>query len=384
VEKTVVVNNESCGLLRAIVSQTNDAQQLHLLAMKIRDWDSLLHLAQEHRVLPMLFTRLADVGSAVPPAVQNRLRSEYERNVFHSLANAAELLAVLKAFEHGKIPVMAFKGVVLSASAYRDLTARSAGDLDLLIDNQHLRQATAILLDRGYVLMTPVNPDGTPAVQDYYEYHFERSADGMVLELRWRLELTQPRFRRNLGMDWIWPRRRTTMLAGAEIPDMDPQIALLVLCMHGSKHMWSRLLWICDVAQLLRSSPDLNWEEVVREARSQGLWRALALGVLLAHRIASAPVPLSILQSFERDTIAFRLAEHLDQNLFTAPGTIPPSPVPYSLQLLDLRDRAWFIFSLSILRPNERDRAALPLPKLLHALYYLIRPFRLFWDRSPR
>jgi hypothetical protein len=232
--------------------------------------------------------------------------------------------------------------------------------------------------------MTPVNPDGTPAVQDYYEYHFERSADGMVLELRWRLELTQPRFRRNLGMDWIWPRRRTTMLAGAEIPDMDPQIALLVLCMHGSKHMWSRLLWICDVAQLLRSSPELNWEEVVREARSQGLWRALALGVLLAHRVAAAPVPLSILQSFERDAIAFRLAEHLDQNLFTAPGTIPPSPVPYSLQLLDLRDRAWSIFSLSILRPNERDRAALPLPKPLYALYYLIRPFRLFWDRSPR
>ena len=110
----------------------------------------------------------------------------------------------------------------------------------------------------------------------------------MVLELRWRLELTQPRFKRNLGMDWVWPRRRTAMLAGAEVPDMSPEITLLMLCMHGSKHVWSRLIWICDVAQLLVSSPDLDWKEVTREANQSGLWRSLALGVLLAHRFAGA------------------------------------------------------------------------------------------------
>ena len=101
---------------------------------------------------------------------------------------------------------------------------------------------------------------GHRPIENYYEYHFERQSDGMVLELRWRLELTQPRFKRNLGMDWVWPGKRSALLAGAEVPDMDPETALLVLCMHGSKHVWSRLIWISDVARLIRSKSWIGLE----------------------------------------------------------------------------------------------------------------------------
>jgi hypothetical protein len=229
-----------------------------------------------------------------------------------------------------------------------------------------------------------VHADKTPAVPDYYEYHFERQTDGMVLELRWRLELTQPRFRRNLGMDWVWPRRQTAMLAGTEVPDMNSETKLLVLCMHGSKHIWSRLIWICDVAQLLNHSPDLDWQEVVREAKRSGLWRALALGILLAHRVAGAVVPQAVLRRFESDATACRLAQHIQENLFDAPCSPPAGRMPYNVQLLGFHDRLKMLFSPDFLQPNVRDRAAIPLPKSLYALYYLIRPFRILWDRSAR
>lgn len=111
-------------------------------------------------MLPMLFSRLADMGSAVPLIVQESLRTEYHRNVFYSLANAAELIAVLNAFEHEMIPAMPFKGVVLGASVYHNLTTRPAGDLDLLIYYRHLMRAAAVLLERGYELKTPVRADG--------------------------------------------------------------------------------------------------------------------------------------------------------------------------------------------------------------------------------
>jgi hypothetical protein len=374
---------ESCELLRAI-ARSSDAEQVHRLAAKVGDWDSLLVLAEEHCVLPMLFLRLADMGPAVPLFVQERLRTEYDRNMFHSLANAVELIAVLKALADEMIPAMPFKGVVLGASIYHDLTTRPAGDLDLLIHYSDLVRATTIVLKRGYELKTPVCPDVTPAQPNYYEYHFERQTDGRVLELRWRLELTVPKFRRDLGMDWVWPRRRTTMLAGAEVPDMSPEITLLMLCMHGSKHVWSRLNWIHDVAQLLTSSPTLDWNEVASEAKRVGLRRTLALGILLAHRVAGATVPQIVLQRFEADASARLLAKHIQENLFDAPGSTPPGPLPYSIQLLDFRDRVGLLLSSDLLRPNERDRAAVPLPKSFHALYYLIRPVRIFWDMSAR
>jgi Uncharacterised nucleotidyltransferase len=375
----------SSEILRAIVRPQAGAaaEEIYKLAEKIRDWDLLLGLADEHRVLPMLYLRLLDANATIPQDIQQRLRAGYHRNMFHNLANAAELIHVLESCKLELIPAMPFKGVVLGASAYRNLTTRPAGDIDLLIHQKHLARATALIEERGYELKTQTQSDGTP-FEDCYEYHFERQTDGMVLEIRWRLVLTQPRFRRNLGMDWVLPRQRITMVAGAEVPDMSPEITLLVLCMHGSKHVWSRLIWICDVAQLLISSPSLDWNEVLREADRSGLWRSLALGVLLAYRFADAEVPPAVLLRIESDTTVCELAQYIVENLFDAPGSAPEGGMPYYIKLLGFRDRVRLVLSFDYLRPNEHDRAVLPLRKSLSPLYYLIRPFRLFRDRSAR
>jgi len=381
----MTADSQSCTLLRAVVRRPGLAgTRLQDLAANVSDWDSLLSLAEQHRVLPMLFLRLEEMGSAVPEPVRERLHAEYRRNVFHCLANAAELIDILHALGEAAIPAMPFKGVVLAASVYGDLTRRPAGDLDLLIHRRDLLRATEVLLKRGYELLTPVLADGSPAASDYYEYHFERKSDGMVAELRWRLELIQPSFKHDLGMDWVWPLRRTAKLAGADVPDLSPGIALLVLCMHGSKHIWSRLLWICDVAQLLAAHPGLNWNEVQRNAGRSGLWRALALGVLLAHRVAGAEIPSPVLRRFESDRAASRLARHIEKNLFDAPGSAPSGVAPYHIALMSFPDRLRKLVSLDMLRPNERDHAVLKLPKTLHGLYYLVRPIRILFDRSPR
>jgi hypothetical protein len=380
---------ESCDLLLAI-ARSAEAYEIYQLAAEVRDWDLLLKLAEEHRVLSLIFARLADMGPPVPAVTRERLQAEYQRNVFHCLTYAAELIAVLKDLDGEKIPAMPFKGVVLSASIYGDLTMRSAGDLDVLIRYCDLARATALLRKRGYELQTDVLADGAPSMPDHYEFQFERQADGMLIELRWRLQLSQPRDNRtsrfgyDLGLDWVQRRGRITRLAGAEVPDMNPETALLVLCMHGSKHVWSRLIWICDVAQLLRVSPNLDWQEVVREAKKVGLWRALALGILVAHRVAGAPVPQPALREFEADSVVCKLARHIQDNLFTAPGSTPIGGVPYDILLLGLRDRVRLVGSLDWLRPGHRDIAVLRLPKALYPLYYVIRPFRLLFDRSAR
>jgi hypothetical protein len=122
----------------------------------------------------------------------------------------------------------------------------------------------------------------------------------------------------------------------------------------------------------------------MREAKRSGLWRALSLGVLLAHRVTGAQVPEIALRRFERDRAACRLARHFEETLFDAPGSAPAGRSPYNVELLGFRDRMRLLLSLKFLQPNERDRAAFPLPKPLHALYYFVRPLRMLLDRSAR
>ena len=380
------LDHESQNLLRAVVqSRAEDrGKTITELAAKIGRWEETIEAARQHGILPLLYSNLEANEPVIPPTVLELARREFERNAFHCITNAAELLQVLNEFEKAGIAALPFKGVVLGASAYGDMTARTAGDLDVLIYYRDLLPATRILIGRGYELKTKVSADGYPEAENYFEYHFQRANDGMVLELRWRLELTQPRYRYDLGMDWVWPRRRTVKLAGADVPDFDAVSGLLMLCMHGSKHVWSRLIWICDVAKLLESEPELDWSSAQREAKRVGLWRCLALGVLLAREVAGAKVPAEVLRGFEKDRTARKLVEFLEKNVLEESGRMPEGRVPYDIQLMGLRDRIGTVFSPTMLRPTARDRAIVKLPRAFGALYYVIRPFRLLFDRTGR
>ena len=379
-------DRQTVNLLRAVVATRLDgrAEKLAQLAAHFTSWEEVLASAKRHGIVPTLYSSLAACGDLIPASAQELLQREFESNAFHCIANTAELLEVLKTFADAGIAAMPFKGVVLGASAYGDTTNRNAGDLDLLIYRHDLRRATEILKSRGYTLTTNVLEDGTPELEHHFEYHFERAADGIVLELRWRLELTKARFRQVVGLDWAWPRRRMVQLAGVAVPSLDPVSTLLVLCMHGSKHVWSRLMWICDVARLLESEPELDWAFAVREAKRLGLWRCLALGVLLAHQVTGAHVPEPVLKSFRADGAARRMAGFFEQYTFEDPGRKPRGHAPYKIQILGFRDKARMVLSPAFLRPNLSDRAAVKLPKYLNVLYYIVRPFRLLLDRSGR
>ena len=377
------LDHDAAELLRAIVRPRGGGKTVAELATKIDCWEETIEGARQHGVLPMLYSELAANAKAILPEALELARCGFERNAFHCFANAAELLEVLHAFEEAGIPAMPFKGVVLAASAYGDLTARYAGDLDVLIHHRDLARATRILQQRHFELKTKVLEDGSPEIEDSFEYHLERLEDGMVLELRWRLELSQPRFH-DLGMDWAWSGRRTVRLAGAEVPNLDAVSGLLMLCMHGSKHEWTRLIWVCDVAKLIESEPGLNWDLAQQEAKRVGLWRCLALGVLLAHQILGAEVPSKILLRFQRDRTSRRLADFIQNRILEEPGRMPRGRVPYHFLVLDFRDRAAAVLSASFLRPSDRDRAVVNLPKALAPLYYVIRPFRLLLDRTSR
>jgi len=373
-------------LLRAGAKPRNaeNAATFARLATGMGSWENLIHGAVEHGILPMLYSRMIEIPEVIPSETLQLAKREFERNAFHCMTNAEELLHVLCAFDEAQIATVPFKGVVLAASAYGDLTMRTAGDIDLLIHYRDLQRATEILKQRGYELKTKTMQDGSPEAKDYFEFHFERESDGMVLELRWKLELTQPRYGYDLGLDWVWDRRRSLKLAGAEVPNLDPVSSLLVLCIHGNKHGWSRWMWICDVARLIESEPRLDWELAHREARRVGLERCLALGVLLARRGASAPLPPDVLAQFESEQDMSKLADFLAENILENPGAMPEGRMPYHLRILGTRDRNRNLFSMSILQPNERDRATIKLPKSLELLYYVIRPIRVLFDRTGR
>ncbi len=235
------IDKPTRAVLTAAVQDRTPSGTLRDLARAIVDWNALIAAAREHRLLPLLFFRLADDAS-LPLDVRESLSAEYGRNTFHSVANTAELIALQHAFETKKIRMIPVKGLALASAVYRHPAVRAAGDIDLLIFEEDLRPATAVICSRGYELKTDVRADGSPAVPNHYEFHFERKSDGRIVELHWRFQLLEStyggRFERNLGMEWVWPRRSSVAIGAVDFPNLDPVSNLLMLCMHGAKHRW--------------------------------------------------------------------------------------------------------------------------------------------------
>ena len=67
--------------------------------------------------------------------------------------------------------------------------------------------------------------------------------------------------------------------------------ALLTACLHGSKEKWWRLLWVADVAALIRRHPALDWTALMERAETSGVRRMILLGLALAQDLFSSVAP---------------------------------------------------------------------------------------------
>lgn len=348
------------------------------------DWEPLLQHAATHRVLPLLHGPLQSAKSKIPPEVWTRIEDAYQRNLLLAMANTSELLQVISCFDAEGIRCLPLKGCALSAAVYGDPSLRASGDIDLLIDRERLERASELLRLRGYELVTRPELPQTGDVANVCEHRFERAVDGSVLELRWQIDLISDRLQKHIDIDWLWPECRAMQLAGASIPGLSAERMLVYLCMHGCKHQWSRLSWICDVARLLANTPELDWPRATADADAAGLYRCLALGVLLAVRVTGVAIPDHIQHRFKRDRTARIFSRQFDETLFRDPGKLRGGLLPYNVALLSWRDRLALALSFRFLHPRERDYTFVALPRPLHFLYYLIRPLRLIADRTAR
>lgn len=279
------------------------------------DWAIVLEQARRHCVVPLVQRSLHFATSHnVPHEVQDLLQKAVRQIAFHNLQRTRELIRVLHLFEAHNIQALPFKGPVLAAHIYGNLTLRQFADLDIMIKKRDLVHARSLLLQEGYT------PDKALAnVEDLsafaaknHDYRMWRG-ESVMLELAWQLQ-TRPFAFPPLNDDW-WQTLGLKPFGGYQIRTLTTEQLLLLLCVHGSKHMWERLIWVCDVAEILRTQ-QIDWSLLCSEARRLNVERMLRLGLSVAHELLDAPLPEDILQATTADTTISKLRSHALELLF--------------------------------------------------------------------
>ena len=339
-------------------------------------WDFLVHTAQRHAVLPLVHRALGQ-HPGVPSPTREVLESLFRQSARRSLVLTAELVRLLDGFAERGIPLLPYKGPTLAQQLYADVAMRSFSDLDLLVRIGDVQRATDALQTLGYVAVQPVPPKRRAAHRALAsEQMFRRATGAALVELQWRI--TPAYFSVDFEEDWLWRRAARVSLGQRQVPALTPEALLLVLSVHGAKHHWESLVWIADIAQLLRKCTDLDWDSVLKTARSLGIERLLFLALALAGQVLAVPPPCAVARLVAADPTLPWLCRGVEQHLASEVRGVPYlADHWFSLRGRERwSDRLRYVARLA-LTPNPQDWALLPLPPVLSPLYFCLRPLRL-------
>ena len=267
--------------------------RIRLLANKPLDWGRFLSLTGYHAVVPLVHRTLRRVDPMiVPQPFRSRLEGAMKMHLHRNLFLTASLIQLFQLLRRQGIPVLPYKGPVLATFVYGHASLRQFADLDLIVPPDSFDDALRILKCEG--LEPQLN--GQPNVAGELRRKdccLVRPQDLLRVELHWapvpaHIPLQIPE-------TLLWGEQQQVEVAGTSFPCPSVDALFLLLCVHGTRHRWERLGWICDVAELIRRHPSKNLDSLHELAARLGLERAFLLGLFLAADMLGAPIPRSVL-----------------------------------------------------------------------------------------
>jgi hypothetical protein len=363
----------------------DDAETLKRLARNVSDWSTLIELASRHALVPLVAQELALAASEVVPAsVLTELRARSQQGVMRSLQLSGELVDAVHAMTAFGADPMPFKGPTLAVLAYGSLSLRQYEDLDILVRKQEVERARNALFSLGYAPVSAYNDSQRASIRrSGHHEQLVNLATGVTIELHWSLN------NRSLSHDALehhwWENRQAVSIGGVEMRTLGVEQMLLYLCMHGGKHSWARLSWVCDFQHALRAYPDAYWSRVWALARENGAARMVEIGLLLVESVLDgAALTATAAQGRSSDAEAQAISVLIGRRLC---GQVTGErSLDFRVQLRSRerqRDRLRYTWHI-LATPHPADVAFLGLPRGLHGVYYIFRPLRLLLKHLTR
>ncbi|MBI4001092.1 MAG: nucleotidyltransferase family protein [Nitrospira defluvii] len=340
------------------------------------DWDLVWHLAKTNGVVPLVYQNLVKIcPSVIPSGTHEALRRHIQANALLNTLLAKELVTVLEALAAKGIRAIPFKGVTLAQTAYGDFSLRECADLDLIVDQSSIPLARQVLWSQGYQL---TSKDERSQCESDEPYNFFQKKNGIVaVDLQWVMARQHFAFRLDRGV--FWTRLKPVHLPGKSILGLCPEDLLILLCVHGSKHGWEQLKWVCDVAELIHRRKTLDWSRVLFQAGEWGCRRMVLLGLAVAANLFDIRVPKAVLQEIQSDPDIPTCVRHMPKELLKNPqeGIEEERAEALYFTLKDSWREKWK-FGVSLCRA-ESPVITEPLPwfrlqSRLHMLYRCVKP----------
>ena len=238
------------------------------------------------RLFPLLCRNLLAIGVDDPdmPTLKGAYRHQWVANS-QRLQRGAH---ALRALSDGGIDTMVLKGAALIGRHYSDAGVRLMYDVDVLVRPEAVRAAAALLEREGWKQHVATSLDDLLPVIQGTRF---ADADGEAIDLHWHAMWSPAR------EDDFWSAAEPAEVGGVATLRLAPADQLLHVCVHGVWSEGDRVRWVADAITVLGTTPDLDWERVVRGARARALTEPLLDALSYLRDAFAQPVPPGVVRS---------------------------------------------------------------------------------------
>jgi len=280
------------------------------------DWDAIVALAREQRVVPLLATRLASAGAVgrITPEAGASLTADARAIGMRALGYQRDLALILAALDSVSVPTVLLKGAHLARAIYPNPGLREMNDIDLLIRLADAARGSQALRAWGYDFVAPCNPaDGLIGT-----HHFPRLIKPGAAPIELHVTLTPTDGRLAIDTEGLW-QRAEPLKQGSRHAALCPEDLLLHICTHSAySHVTEfGLRPLCDVREIVNAIPYLDWTAICHRAREWRVARGTFLTLYLAADCLGAEVPDWVLAALRPVDFDARLAALARTHLFT-------------------------------------------------------------------
>ncbi len=300
-------------LLLSCARTDADIRRIKEILSSPLNWDYILVNAQRHGISSLLYRSLSSVenDTLVPGKALKNLRGKYYATLARNMRLYDELNKVLESYRDAGIDVIVLKGAALAENAYGDIGLRSYEDIDILVREDDLQKAKRIIVAAGYTLDESISSE---AFNEKYgcDLHYVKD---IIIEIHWDIIRRKIyNLYTEIKIRELWKNAQPAKIANTDALVLAPEDMLLHLCVHLSKHSYNRLIWLCDISEVI-GHYDINWEHVLKNANKYRVKAYMYYGLQFASRLLGANVPEHILQKLKPNNLQTKLFYSIHKNV---------------------------------------------------------------------
>ncbi len=356
-------------------------REIGKLLTKKLDWDIVIDNALYHKIIPLLHKSLTThFKTSIPDNALTNINRHLKESSLYTLVISASLINVINILNENEIEVLPVKGGILAEKLYGSATMRSYTDVDILVHQVNLEKSLNVLQKNNYTLL----PEGIPQstfLKFLQYYHHGRLLDknGILIELHWELSgfyAPEP-----ITLEKLEPFSTKTVFNNCPILTLSNEMLFVFLCLHGNKHFWEKLDYICSIAELMIVVPDLDWDMIMELGKKYKMIKRILISLSLAKSLFASTIPELLETMLSTNPTVTRFADKIigsELNRETEVSKVHPfiKKIRYQPAAMDSKiDASRFVFR-SLIIPDHDTCYSPHLPNSLFPLYFLYKPYR--------